>query len=162
MKKFIFFPLVFLVFLSSCSISKNGDDLTGFILKMNELNESYNLSAEGFIYSEENNSIHKFFVINESEILLSFCEDTKGRLTEMNIISSDNFQDDEAVFTFLKNSLSAFISDYDIYSEIVETNNLSELLNSENKETTTIKNGNIELLLDVTTIGTVISIYKDI
>ncbi|MBE6749330.1 MAG: hypothetical protein E7557_08920 [Ruminococcaceae bacterium] len=162
MKKFIFLPLVLLIFLSSCSISKNGEDLVGFVLKMNELNESYNLSAEGFIYSEENSSIHKFFIVNESEILLSFCEDSKGRLTEMNIILSNDFQSDEAVFTFFKNSLSAFIMNDDIYSEIVENSGLSELLNSNSKETATIKSGNIELLLDVTTLGTVISVYKDI
>jgi predicted acetyltransferase len=38
-------------------------------------------------------------------------------------------------------------------------NSFNELLKTDTKETVTIKSGNIEVLLDVTTLGTVITVY---
>ena len=78
MKKLVVLPLFLIVFFSSCSVTWEGEDLSGFILRMNTLNEQYNLTSQGFIYSDENNNIYKFFVVNENEILLSFKNDNKG------------------------------------------------------------------------------------
>jgi predicted acetyltransferase len=129
---------------------------------MNILNEQYNLTSQGFIYSEGNDDIYKFFVVNENEILLSFKEDNKGRLTEMNFVADNKFYEDLSSFEFFKNSLNAFINNENTYREIVDHNNSEDILKTDTKETVTIKSGNIEVLLDVTTLGTVITVYKDI
>lgn len=158
MKKFVVFPLIFLVFLSSCSVTQNAEDLSAFILRMNTLNEQYNLTPQGFIYSEENDNIYKFFIVNENEILLSFTEDNKGRLTEMNFVADNKFYEDLSSFEFFKNSLNAFINNENTYLGIID-NDITELLKTETKESVTIKNGNIEVSLDVTTLGTVITVH---
>lgn len=162
MKKFLALGLFFIVFLNSCSVTQNGEDLSGFTQRINTLNEQYNLTSQGFIYSDENDSIFKFFIVNENEILLSFKEDEKGRLIEMNFVTNSNFYDDLSSLDFFQNSLNAFINNEKTYKEIIDNNNLAEALKTDTKETTTIKSGNIEVLLDVTTLGTVITVHKDI
>lgn len=159
MKKFVVLPLILIAFFSSCSITHNGEDLSGFILRMNTLNEQYNLTSQGFIYEEKNDDIYKFFVINENEILLSFKNDNKGRLTEMNFVADRNFYEDLSSYDFLKNALNAFINNENTYSGVIDGNNLTEILENNTKETATIKSGNIEVLLDVTTLGTVITVH---
>ena len=62
MKKAMLLLLVFTIFLTGCSISEKGEDLTGFVSKMNTLNESYDMNAEGFIFEEKSNRIYKFFI----------------------------------------------------------------------------------------------------
>ena len=162
MKKILVLALFFIIFLNSCSVTQNGEDLSGFTLRINALNEQYNLTSQGFIYSDENDSIFKFFIVNENEILLSFKEDVKGRLIEMNFIANSIFYEDSSSLDFFKNSLNAFINNEQTYKEIIDNNNLMESLKTDTKETLTIKSGNIDVLLDVTTLGTVITIYKDI
>lgn len=158
MKKFVVSALLSIIFFSSCSVTQNGEDLSGFILRMNTLNEQYNLTAQGFIYTEDSDDIYKFFIVNENEILLSFKEDDKGRLTQMNFIAESNFYEDISAYEFFKNSLKAFINNENTYMEILD-NSFNELLKTDTKETVTIKSGNIEVLLDVTTLGTVITVY---
>ena len=161
MKKLVVLPLIFIIFLSSCSVAQNGEDLSSFILRINTLNEQYNLTPQGFIYSEENEDIYKFFIVSENEILLSFKEDNNGRLTEMNFVADNKFYEDSSSFEFFKNSLNAFINDENTYTEIID-NDISQLLKAQTKESVIIKSGNIEVSIDVTTLGIVITIYKDI
>lgn len=161
MKKLVVLPLIFIIFLSSCSVAQNGEDLSSFILRINTLNEQYNLTPQGFIYSEENDDIYKFFIVSENEILLSFKEDNNGRLTEMNFVADNKFYEDSSSFEFFKNSLNAFINDENTYTEIID-NDISQLLKAQTKESVIIKSGNIKVSIDVTTLGIVITIYKDI
>lgn len=162
MKKFLIFPLISILLFSGCTIQKNGDDLTGFIFRMNEKNESYALTTDGFLYSDENNNYYKFFLIDESEILLSFNKDNKGRLIEMSIVLSEDFYNNNNICQFIDNSLYCFINDDNSTAEALESIDFYNAVKTTTKETLKTKNGNIEILLDVTEIGTVITVYKDI
>lgn len=161
MKKAMLLLLVFTIFLTGCSISEKGEDLTGFVSKMNTLNESYDMKAKGFIFEEKSNRIYKFFIVNDTELLLSFTADNKGRLESMSITTSILIQDD-AVLIFIKNAIFSFVDNNEIYNEITEDEHFKNALNEISKETIKIKSGNAELLLDVTTLGTVITVHKDI
>ena len=162
MRKLLILPLISLFILSSCAVTKNGEDLNSFILRMNLRNESYNLSESGFLYDEEKSVFHKFFIIEEQEILLSFKSDNKGRLTHLNFVADCDFYEYEKITLFLENSLYAFINNDDLTINILSESNLFNNLSTKTKNTLKTKNGNIELLLDVTEIGTVITVYKDI
>ena len=161
MKKFVILPLILIIFLNSCSVTDNGEDLSAFIFRMNTLNEQYNITSQGFIYSEGNNEVYKFFIANENEILLKFKEDDKGRLTEMNFVADSKFYEDSSSYEFFNNSIYSFINNENTYKEVIDTD-ITQLLKTETKESVIIKRGNIEILLDVTTLGTVITVYKDI
>lgn len=162
LRKLLILPLISLFILSSCAVTKNGEDLNSFILRMNLRNESYNLSENGFLYDEEKSVFHKFFIIEEQEILLSFKSDDKGRLTQLNFVADCDFYEYEKTTLFLENSLYAFINNDDLTINILSESNLFNNLSTKTKNTLKTKNGNIELLLDVTEIGTVITVYKDI
>jgi hypothetical protein len=162
MKKFLLFPLLILFCFSGCTIEKNGSDLTGFILRMNERNESYNLTANGFLYDDNDEVLYKFFAFTDTEILLSFKEDTKGRLTEMNIVADKDFHKDEAVIKFIENTLFSFIDNEELTNNILTETDFFNSIKTINNDTKKAENGNIEILLDVTEIGTVITVYKDI
>ncbi len=162
MKKTMLLLLVFTIFLTGCSISQRGEDLTGFVSKMNNLNEGYGMNAEGFIFEDGSNKIYKFFIVNDTELLLSFTADKKGRLDSMSIAASNNLAQNAEAFTFVKNAIFSFIDNKDFYTEIAEATEFKNGLNEASKETTKIKSGNVELLLDVTTLGTVITVHKDI
>jgi hypothetical protein len=99
--------------------------------------------------------------VNDTELLLSFTADNKGRLESMSITTSILIQD-EAVLIFIKNAIFSFVDNNEIYNEITEAEHFKNALNEISKETTKIKSGNAELLLDVTTLGTVITVHKDI
>ncbi len=162
MKKFIILPLISIFLLSGCSIIKNGSDLSGFIFRMNEKNESYNMTETGFLYDEEKSEFYKFFIIDENEILLTFKADEKGRLQEMNIVTSCILGNSEFLSSFIKDALFCFINDNEILNTLLTETDFNNTILTVKKETIKAKNGNVELLLDVTEIGTVITVYKDI
>lgn len=162
MKKIIVLPLLLTVFLSSCSISQNSEDLTGFLTRLNSTNSSYNIEQTGFIYNNTEHSIYKFFYINEDEVLLSFKKDSVGRLTELNFVTQNQLTKNEATFTFFKNTLKAFVNNEVIFEKIISDKSLEAAFGTINNTSFATKNGNISIMLDVTEIGTVISVYKDI
>ena len=118
MKKLIILPLISIFLLSGCSIIKNGSDLSGFIFRMNEKNEGYTLTENGFLYDEEKSEFYKFFIIDENEILLAFKADEKGRLQEMNIVTSCILGNSEFLSSFIKDALFCFINDNEILKGI--------------------------------------------
>jgi hypothetical protein len=161
MKKLLLFSLLPLLFLSGCSIIKNGNDLSGFIFRMNEQNESYNMTEKGFLYNKENSEFYKFFIINENEILLSLKSDEKGRLTELNITTSCCLNENELLLSFVTDTLYCFINNNETTESLLNETDFNNNIITPKKETIKVKNGNTELLLDVTEIGTVITVYND-
>ncbi len=162
MKKFFIFPLILLVFLNGCSVEKSGEDLTGFVLRANEKNEAYNLTENGFLYSEENDSFSKFFNINENELLLSFKTDEKSRLTEMNIVTENDFYSDETTLKFTTDLLYSFINNENTSAKIISESDFYNVIKEKTTDTKKTEIDNIRLLIDVTEIGCVITVYKDI
>ncbi len=162
MKKILIFPLISIILMSGCSIIKNGNDLSSFIFRMNEKNEGYNITENGFLYNDEKNEFIKFFLIEEREILLSFKADNKGRLVELHITTPCLLNENELLSTFILDALFCFINDDKTTETLLSETDFSNNLLTTKNETIKAKNGNTELLLDVTEIGTVITVYKDI
>ena len=162
MKKFLVFPLISLILFSGCSIIENGSDLSSFIFRMNEKNESYNMTEKGFLHIEENNTFYKFFIIDETELLLSFNSDEKGRLTEMNLATSCFLNESDLLLSFALDTLYCFINNAECTKALLNETDFNNNIIKTKNETIKAKNGNVELLLDVTEIGTVITVYKDI
>ena len=162
MKKMLLFSVISIIFLSGCSVIKVGEDLSSFIYRMNEKNESYNMTASGFLYEENDNRFYKFFVIGENEIMLSFRADKKGRLTELNITSACLLTEDELLLQFATDTIYCFINNEELAESLLSETDFYNTISAPEKETVKAKNGNVELLLDVTEIGTVITVYKDL
>ena len=162
MKKLLLFPLILSFFLSGCTIIENENDLSGFIFRMNEKNESYNLTEKGFLYDKDKNNFYKFFIVDEKEVLLMFKADAKGRLIELNITTSCFLNENNSLLSFVKDTLFCYINNNETTEILLSEADFNNNILTTKKETIKAKNGNTELLLDVTEIGTVITVYKDI
>jgi DUF1009 family protein len=80
----------------------------------------------------------------------------------MNIVADKDFHKDEAVIKFIENALFSFIDNDGVTNNILTETDFFNSIKTINNDTKKAENGNIEILLDVTEIGTVITVYKDI
>ena len=161
------FGILFLIFLvitlNSCVFSTTGESLEAFSNRMNEINEGYNMTSEGYIIDTENSELTKFFRFSEKEIMLNFRYDKKHRLTEMNIVFdySISEKDPEAI-DFIKACIKAFIQNGKAENEILYTSDFEKSISKVNKKTISAEADNIKIEIDTTELGTVITVHKEI
>ncbi len=146
---------------SSCKANTHGDTLYGFTQRMNKLSDTYELSESGYILDQNNLTLSHFYKFQENKILLQFKTDDKNNLSEMNIVFTKTFAEGSDEFNFIKNCISAFIDSEETEKELFSKKSLSELLKEKNNQTIEITKGDTQLLLDVTEIGTVITVAKN-
>ena len=82
MKKRIFGILIILLSiltLNGCVFATTGESLEAFSRRMNEKNESYNMTSEGYIVDTKKQELTKFFRFSEREIMLNFKYDKKWK-----------------------------------------------------------------------------------
>ena len=166
MKNRIFYILILLssiITLNSCVFSTTGESLEAFSQRMNEINESYNMTSEGYIIDTEKCELKKYFVFSENEIMLNFKYDKKHRLTEMNIVFEPGITDKEPeALIFIKSSIKCFIQNEKAAKEILDNIDFENSINKVNMKTISAESDNIKTEIDTTDLGTVVTIYKDI
>lgn len=164
MKKTVFtilFVTCFLFSLCSCTISNTGATLYGFTKRMNELNEGYSLTDDGYIIDQENQTFTKYFTFNEKNVMLTFSYNEKNELNSMNIVSDSLTAEDSAQFEFIKNCIYAFVCNEQIANNIFTDSDFDNIVFNVNINTKKTKSGNVEMLIDVTEIGTVITVSQN-
>lgn len=163
MKKTVFtilFITCFLFSLCSCTISDTGATLYGFTKRMNELNESYSLTDDGYIIDQENQTFTKYFTFNEKNVMLTFSYNEKNELDSMNIVSDSLTAEDSAQLEFIKNCIYAFVCNEEIVNNIFTDSDFDNAVLKVDINTKKTKSGNVEMLIDVTEIGTVITVLQ--
>ena len=153
--------IVFVILTSSCSVQSNGDTLKGFTHRINKLYDTYEISENGYIFDQKNNTLSRFYKFSENEILLQFKTNNKNLLSEMNIVFTENLVEASDEFNFIKNCISAYIDDQETENHIFEDKSLYELLKTQSNDTIERKSGDTQFLLDVTDYGTVITVVKN-
>lgn len=161
---FLTFLTAVLVFsLSSCSLDLKGDSLYAFSQRMNELSGDYEITPNGFIFDESIAMLSRFYKFGEDEeILLKFHLNERNRTDEMHLVFENKICNNTYAYTFILNCLKAFCNDESIVSEILEKTDFENCIKTISPETKSAEHGNVEILIDTTEIGTVVSIYKDI
>ncbi len=155
--------LVSITTLSSCTFATSGESLEAFSRRMNEINESYNMTSEGYIIDTEKCEFTKFFRFSEKEIMLNFKYDKKHRLNEMNIVFEASILDETPeTLDFIKNCIKSFVQNQDIEKEILNTTDFLNSIKKINMKTISAEADNIKMEIDTTELGTVITVYKDI
>lgn len=166
MKKQIFnliITLLSLITLNSCVFATTGESLKAFSSRMNELNKSYNMTADGYIIDTEKSYLTKFFKFSENEIMLKFRYDKKHRLTEMNIaIDPDIFNKSSDALTFVESCIKCFIDNEAVEEEILNSTDFHNSIKEINLKTISAEADNIKIEIDTTNLGTVITIYKEL
>lgn len=166
MKKHIFSLLILLfsiITLNGCVFSTTGDSLEAFSRRMNEINESYNMTSEGYIIDTKECTLTKFFRFSENEIMLNFKYDKKHRLIEMNIVFEPVILDETPeALTFIESCIKCFVQNEKVEKEILNTTDFENAIKKINMKTISAEADNIKIEIDTTNLGTVISVYKDI
>ncbi len=169
MKKIIFtllsllLSLFSLISLSSCVFSITGESLEAFSSRMNEINEVYSMTSEGYIIDTKECTLTKFFKFNVDEIMLNFKYDKKYRLNEMNIVFEPVILDETPeALSFIESSVKCFIQDEELEKEILSATDFQNSIKKINMKTISAEADNIKIEIDTTNLGTVITIYRDI
>ena len=166
MKKHIFGTLLLLISiitLNSCVFSTTGESLEAFSKRMNEINENYNMTSEGYIIDTKKFTLTKFFKFSENELMLNFKYDKKNRLNEMNLVFEPIVLDKTPeALTFIENCIKSFVQNEEIEKEILNETDFENSIKKINMKTISAETDNIKMEIDTTNLGTVITIYKEL
>ena len=166
MKKHIFCILILLtsiITLNSCVFSTTGESLEAFSQRMNEINENYNMTSEGYIMDTEKCVLTKFFRFSENEIMLNFKYDKKNRLNEMNLVFEPIILDETPeALTFIQDCIKCFVQNETNEKEIINKTDFENSIRKINIKTISAEADNIKMEIDTTNLGTVITIYKEL
>ena len=166
MKKHIFGTLLLLISiitLNSCVFSTTGESLEAFSKRMNEINENYNMTSEGYIIDTKKFTLTKFFKFSENELMLNFKYDKKNRLNEMNLVFEPiELDKTPEALTFIENCIKSFVQNEEIEKEILNETDFENSIKKINMKTISAEADNIKMEIDTTNLGTVITIYKEL
>lgn len=161
------FSLLILLFsittLNSCVFTTTGESLEAFSRRMNEINESYNMTSEGYIIDTEKCGLTKFFRFSENEIMLNFKYDKKNRLNEMNLVFEPVILDEAPdSLAFIQDCIKCFVQNEKAEREILNETDFKNSITKINIKTISAESDNIKIEIDTTQLGTVVTIYRDI
>lgn len=160
--KCILTTLVAVIFmLTGCSLSSEGNTLHGFTQRMNEYPENYNLTESGYIFDSKNNTLTRFFSFTDNEIMLQFECGENNDLTCLHIVFDNMSKNNSQEMNFIKNCIAAYIENPETSSEIMKKIDFENTIQKASYETQNAKSGDTELLLDTTTVGTIITIIRN-
>ena len=149
--------------LNGCVFSTTGESLEAFSQRMNEINENYNMTSEGYIMDTEKCVLTKFFRFSENEIMLNFKYDKKNRLNEMNLVLEPILLDKTPeALTFIENCIKCFIQNEALETELLSSTDFENTIRKINIKTISAEADNIKMEIDTTNLGTVITIYKEL
>ena len=139
MKKHILSLLIILFSLitfNGCVFSTTGESLEAFSRRMNEINESYNMTSEGYIIDTEKSRLTKFFRFSENEIMLNFKYDKKNRLNEMNLVFETVILDETPeALSFIESCVKCFVQDEKVKKEILNATDFENSIRKTNMKT---------------------------
>ncbi len=159
----LFILLLSITTLNSCVFSTTGESLEAFSRRMNEINEIYNMTSDGYIIDTENCELTKFFRFSEQEIMLNFRYDKKHRLNEMSVVFDYSISEESPeALDFVKACIKCFIQNESTENEILNVTDFEKSISKTNKKTISAEADNIKMEIDTTELGTVITIYKEL
>lgn len=153
---------ILLISFCSCALTENGNSLYAFCERINALDSSYNLSPTGFIVSESDKSLTKFFRVYQKEIMLQLVYNEDNLLTTLHIVFDNSEKNNAEEEKFIKNSIYAFADNTTTIDSLLVKIDFDNAIQSVDMHTKKAKIDNIEMLIDVTDIGTVITVVKNI
>ncbi len=160
---FTIIPVICLIFFGGCSFSENGNTISAFTEKMNKKNESYNLQADGYIFRESDSSYCRFFTFSDTcEIMLGFYLDEKNRVTKMNaVFETGALETNSEAYDFFVDSVEVFCQNDTSAQELLSEIDFENIQSTVAAETKKARRDNITLLCDITSSGTVVTVYSE-
>ncbi len=164
MKKKNIFPLLFVLMsliLSGCAVSETGNSLHAFTERMNKISESYSLTENGYIFDDSNNTLTRFYKFNTNEIMVQFTCDENNNLYRLDLVFPNECSKNPQELKFIKDCISAYINNPETETDLINNVDFDNIINEIKYETQKAESGDTEMLIDVTAIGTVITIIQN-
>lgn len=162
LSKMVILTIIFLSF-SGCTVNETGETISAFFNRLNAKDETYEFSPDSLIFDEKTNSYSRFVKFNnEDEILLNFEVDKRNNLATLNIVTGKNATENQIVYPFIVDVISAFCADEATANKIIEKTDLKNSLKSTFFDTKTAGCDGIRIEIDTAEPGSVISLHKDI
>ncbi len=164
MKKKYILPLFFVLFsliFSSCAVQETGNSLHSFTERMNQISETYSLTENGYIFNDNDKTLTRFYKFNINEIMVQFTLDENDNLSRLDLIFPNECFKNQQELKFIKDCMSAYINDSAIQTDLMNQLDFDNTTSKIKYETQKAKSGDTEMLIDVTAIGTVITIIQN-
>ncbi len=145
-----------------CQIRENGHSLQAFTERVNTLSDGWEIAVNGFIFDDKDKTFTKFFKFTDSEIMVQLEQNKSNELCALHIVFDNLTENNTQEIDFIKNIIFSFINNNDLTTDLLSEFNFDDAIFTKDINTKTIKNGNTELKVDVTEIGTIISVYQNI
>ena len=160
MKKIKFLPLFLIICLCGCTKDVHDSGIYGFTERLSCPDAGFSVSAEGFINNREDKTLCRCFTSGDKDIILQFVYDDDGRLERGDFIFDSLGTDDTRELKFIKECVKAYFDSDEDTAAIFDTLNLDRALLKQTLKTKTAESGLCKLMLDVTAVGTVVTVYK--
>lgn len=147
--------------LTGCSFSSQGNSLHGFTQRMNQFPEEYNLTQSGYIFDKGNSTLTRFFKFGNEKIMIQFECGEDNQLTCLHIVFDNNCKNNSQAIKFAENCIEAYIENPQAKAELLNAIDFRNAINIPSYETKKAKSGDTELLLDTTTIGSVLTVIRN-
>lgn len=160
MKIFKFLTLFLIIFLCGCTKDTHDGGIYGFTMRLSGSNAGFNVSAEGFINNRDDKTLCRCFTSGETDIILQFVYEDDGRLEHGDFIFDSLAKDDTKELNFIKECVKAYFDSEEDTAAIFDTMNFDSAVLKQTLKTKTAESGLCKLMLDVTAVGTVVTVYK--
>lgn len=158
---FLFIILISIFNFCGCNIKTDGNTLHGFTQRMNELNPDYNMTEAGYIYDEAATTLTKYYVVNNCNIMLRFEMESTNELSSLHIVFDNLTQSNTQELDFIKNCIECYCNNEETCNNLLAEINFPRVLFTKDINTLKKENGNTEIIIDVTEIGSVISVVQN-
>lgn len=164
MKKINTFSLLLVLMtfvLSGCAVSETGHSLHAFTERMNKISESYSLTENGYIFNNTDNTLTRFYKFNTNEIMVQFTCDENNNLYRLDLVFPNECEKNPQELKFIKDCINAYINNTETQTDLMNKLQFDNTINEIKYETQKAESGDTEMLIDVTAIGTVITIIQN-
>ncbi len=161
-KKIISLLLCIILFITfcGCRAKTEGNTLFAFTQRLNDAT-GYEITTDGYIHNKEENTFTKFFNFPDREIMLQFKYGKNNTLTSLNIVFDNLEEKHTEEITFIENVIYSFADNEQEASKCLKKLNYPQSLYKPVLNTEKANAGNTDILIDVTDIGTVITVVKN-
>ncbi len=147
--------------LSGCAVSETGNSLHAFTERMNKNSESYSLTENGYIFNDTDNTLTRFYKFDTNEIMVQFTCNENNNLYRLDLVFPNECIKNPQELKFIKDCISAYINNTETQTDLMNKIDFDNTLNEVNYETKKAESDDTEMLIDVTAIGTVITIIQN-
>lgn len=154
-------PTLLILLFCGCTVRETGNSLHAFTERMNKISESYSLTENGYIFNDTNKTLTRFYKFDVNEIMVQFTCDENNNLSRLDLVFANDCTKNPQELKFIKDCITAYINNTEKQTDLMNELDFDNKIKKVRYETQEAKSGDTEIQIDVTAIGTVITIIQN-